>query len=1154
MSNATQCPSTVGKQEAPEHLAPTRDATGKAYWRSLDELAGTARFRDFAQREFPALASELTGESRRHFLKVMGASLALAGAATIPGCRRPDHKILPFAKQPEEIISGRPTFYASTLALPGGGAEGVLVETFSGRPTKIEGNPLHPASLGKSGVRTQAAVLDLYDPERLQSPATRGTPGGEMVGATWGEFDRAIEGVLTSHENDQGAGLYVLAGKETSPTRDRLREAFIQRFPRASWLPYEAVDRENEIAGTTIALGAPHRAELKLENADVIVSLDDDFLAGEGATLNSQRGFASGRRVETVDDDMNRLYAVEAALTPTGMAADHRLALKPTQIAHYAAALAQAVVSRRGGASQLTAALSSHDHNGALTGVESKWIDEVAIDLVAHAPRAVVTVGESQPPAVHALVAAMNSALGAIGRSVEYRPLTGDTAVQSSDSLRTLGTAAARKAIRTLVCLERNPLYDAPADVRNALVENWSSIDTTITLSVGPTETADASAWSLNAAHWLESWGDAQAWDGTISPVQPMIKPLYGGRSSLEVLASLAGVSGDSYELVRATWRESNGLFASLGFDKGWRRALHDGVVAGTQSEAPRVTLNPGAVADSVASIPAASGGIEATFVAHSCLWDGAQANNGWLQELPDPVAKITWDNPVLMNPKTAENMGLSGWLGRIGEQKAPVARVIINGRAVEAPVWPVPGVAENTAVVVMGGGRTSCGRVGDEIGVNTFAVRSLGANRVATGVDVESAGRTMPIACTQDHGSMEGVPGAGDRPMLRELDVQAFRKHGREAELYKDTYGRKRYLNPAQKLGTEAHAPVLETIYQEDQRHDYSKGQQWGMSIDLNTCIGCNVCTIACQAENNIPVVGKAEVNKGREMHWIRVDRYFIGDEEHGGVGAASMPVACVHCENAPCETVCPVNATVHSPSGLNVMAYNRCIGTRYCSNNCPYKVRRFNFFDYATKRMGGDNPLKDIVSNEHFVPPRLREENPEVREMVNNPHVTVRERGVMEKCSYCVQRINEARVEYRKLRGNDIIPDGALLTACQQACPTSAIIFGDINDADSAVTAARGSMRSYALLDYLNTLPRTTYEARLRNPNPAIRQPVVDPFHHGEDGRHEHGAPHDDPNHTNAGDDHGGEHSTAPRREPGHIMSLSVLPTGALLTGGRA
>jgi len=1166
MSNATQCPSTVGTKTAPEERPLSRDAAGRAYWRSLDELAGTARFRDFAEREFPALASELTGDSRRHFLKVMGASLALAGAATIPGCRRPDHKILPFAKLPEEIIEGRPTFYASSYALPGGGAEGVLVETFSGRPTKIEGNPLHPASLGKSSVRAQAEILDLYDPERLQSPATRGTAGGEMVAATWREFDRAMDAMARTHEDDQGAGLYVLAGKTTSPTRDRLRDALLEKYPRASWLPYEAIDRENEIDGTTSALGAPHRAELKLDTASVIVSLDDDFLAGEGASLTSQRGFAAGRKVDTVDDEMNRLYAVESGLSATGMAADHRLALKPSQIAHYAAALAQAVVSRRGGATELTAALSTHEHNGALSGVESKWIDEVAKDLIAHAPRAVVTVGESQPPVVHALAVAMNSALGAIGRTVEYRPLTGDAAVKSSDSMRTLGTAAARKSIRTLICLERNPVYDAPADVRAALVDNWDNISSVVALSLGHSETSDMATWSLNAAHWLESWGDVRGWDGTISPVQPMIKPLYDGRSSIELLAQLAGVSGDAYELVRGTWRASNGLFAQLGFDKGWRRALHDGVVSGSASPARVGSLNAGAIAQSVSQIPPATNAIEATFVADPSLWDGRNANNGWLQELPDPIAKIAWDNPIFVSPKTAERLGFSGWLGTIGEQKAPVARVIINGRAVEAPVWRVPGMADDAVVITMGNGRSSCGRVGDNEGVNTFALRSLGVHRLARDVTLEKAGRTVPVACTQDHGTMEGVEGAGDRPMLRELDIQAFRKHGREREHYTDAYGRSRELNPAQKLGTESHAPALETIYQEDQRHDYSKRdewdapkQQWGMSIDLNTCIGCNVCTISCQAENNIPVVGKAEVNKGREMHWIRVDRYFIGDEEHGGVGAASMPVACVHCENAPCETVCPVNATVHSPSGLNVMAYNRCIGTRYCSNNCPYKVRRFNFFDYATKRMGGDYPLRDVLGddfNEHMIPPRLREVNPEVKKMGNNPHVTVRERGVMEKCSYCIQRINEARVEYRKLRKDEIIPDGSFQTACQQACPTNAIVFGDINDHSSNVYAARNSMRSYALLDYLNTLPRTTYQARLRNPNPAIRQPVLDPFHHGEDGHHAHGEPHADDGHNtdHSTDAHGGGHSTGPKREPGHIMSLSVLPAGTLLTGGRA
>ena len=618
-----------------------------------------------------------------------------------------------------------------------------------------------------------------------------------------------------------------------------------------------------------------------------------------------------------------------------------------------------------------------------------------------------------------------------------------------------------------------------------------------------------------------------------------MIKPLYGGRSEIELLSGfVGGMSTDGYELCRATWRGRN----ADALDRRWRRALHDGLVAGSATSASAPSLRAAPVADAARALAPDAGSLEAVFVADTRLWDGARANNGWLQEIPDPISKVAWDNPVFVSPRTAKDLGLSGWLGRIGEQTAPVVKLTVDGRAVEVPVWPVPGVADGAVIVVLGGGRTACGRVGEGVGADTYAVRSSRAHRVAAAVRLEDAGRDMPIACVQDHGTMEAMEGTGERPLLREFDVQAFRKHGAKKEKYKGPYGRARELSMAQKLGAESHAPTLETIYQDDQRFDYSKGQQWGMSIDLTTCIGCNVCTIACQAENNIPVVGKTEVNKGREMHWIRVDRYFRGDpEQPHTVSAGVMPVACVHCENAPCEAVCPVNATVHSPNGLNVMAYNRCIGTRYCSNNCPYKVRRFNFFDYATKRMGGDNPLKGVVTNENFVPPRLRESNPEVRHMVNNPHVTVRERGVMEKCTYCIQRINEARIEYTRLEDHDRIPDGKLQTACQQACPVDAIVFGDINDPDSRVKARRDSTRSYLLLDYLNTLPRTTYEARLRNPNPAIRQPVVDPFHHGDD----------------HGGDHGDSHTRAPARdpdrEPGHIMSLGVLPTGATI-GGRA
>jgi MoCo/4Fe-4S cofactor protein with predicted Tat translocation signal len=1143
MSKAKQCPSTIGTKEPAERLPiATEVATGRKHWRSLDELSQTEHFREFAEREFPALASELTGESRRHFLKVMGASLALAGAATIPGCRRPDHKILPYTKQPEDIVPGRPTFYATSMPLPGGGAEGVIAETYGGRPTKLEGNPLHPMTRGASSLRMQASVLDIYDPDRLRTPTKRGD-GPQRTPSTWEEFDREAARRLAGHERDGGAGLFFVVDQTASPTRARLRDRMMERFPRATWIAYEALDRDNEKRGTLRAFGSPRRSRLKLADAAVIVSLDSDFLAGEESSIDAQKGFGAGRRVARAGDRMNRLYAFETGLTATGMTADHRLKLRPSQIPQYAAALAQAVLTRRGGSAAILSALGSLEIN--LDGVDPVWVEAVADDLAAHPGACVVTAGASQPPAVHALVAAMNEALGAIDRTVEYRELPFDSATISADALQRLARAARTGEIRTLICLEKNPLFDAPADLREALATAWPRIEFTATLSHEPTETAAASLWSLNLAHWLEAWGDVTALDGTLSPVQPMIRPIFDGRSTIETLAGLeTGEVADGYTLVRETWRER----LSGDLEKAWRRALHDGVVAGSAGDARSGAVRPSEVARAVAEIPpAARGGVEAVFIADPRLWDGRYANNGWLQEIPDSVTKIAWDNPVLMSPETAEKLGLDGWLGRIGEQTAPIARITVGERAFEAPVWLAPGMAEDSIVIQVGGGREVTGLVGTGVGVDAYAVRSSRADRTASGVRVEPTGRTMPIACTQDHGTMRSFDDREARPILREFDKQAYDIHGKEAKLYKGPYKRTREMNLAQELGTEGHTPVPETIYQEDQRHDYSTGMQWGMSIDLNSCIGCNVCTIACQAENNIPVVGKAEVNKGREMHWIRVDRYFIseprpGEESGPGdqVTAASMPVACVHCENAPCEAVCPVNATIHSPEGLNVMAYNRCIGTRYCSNNCPYKVRRFNFFDYATKRLNGDHPLKGIVQNGHWIPPRLREETPEIQHMERNPHVTVRERGVMEKCTYCIQRINNARIEYVKLQDMERIPDGALQTACQQACPTNAIVFGDINDPESAVTAERGSTRSYALLDYLNTKPRTTYLARLRNPNPAIRPPVLDPREHHGKGEH--------------GSDHAGDGDEHARKEPGHIMSLSVLDPGAMMTGGRA
>ncbi len=1152
MSKAKQCPSTVGKKPVDTARAErdVNHATGRQLWRSLDDLVGTSEFRDFLHREFPAYASELTDPSRRSFLRVMGASLALAGAATLPGCRRPEHKILPYGKQPEDVIPGKALYYATAMPLPGGGAEGLLVETHEGRPTKLEGNPLHPVNQGRSSAWAQASVLNLYDPDRPKSPSRMGEE--ERVESTWSEFEDFAGPHFAQFDQLQGAGLVFLVGKKTSPSRDRLRDQIVQRWPQARWLPYEAVDNESAREGAAIAYGSPMESLYDFSKAKVIVSIDRDFLAGEGATLPEARGFAAGRRVMNTHGDeseMSRIYSIESTMSLVGGAADHRLRLRPTEIPAYMVALSKAVIDRVGGADYgpVTRAVNARNDDAALAGLDREWIDAVADDLLAHRGEAVVTVGPSQPAAVHAMAHAINQVLGAVGSVVTLAPVQDDVAASSVESIRTLAQLINSGRIDTLVVMDANPVFDAPADL--GLHQLWSRIPTTISMSVDDNETGAMSTWHLNGAHYLESWGDVRAADGTLSVVQPMIAPFFGGRSDLEVLALMLNADKrDGYEIVRETWRTAAPGMQSLSdsmFEKRWNRALHNGLLEGTGGVSARPSLNADGIMQAIQSMPAvgAAQGIDLVFHADRSLFDGRWANNGWLQELPDPLSKVTWDNPALISADTARELGVID--GDIVE--------ISNGqRSMEIPVFRQPGMANNTIALALGGGRERSGRIGTGVGFNTYLVRTSNTMRVAPGASVTKTGSRHPMASVQNHWAMEG------RALARDFDVQAWREHGDSVIHKEDAYGNEKTLEFAERVGVLSHAPVNKDIYKPAQEHHYTTSPQWGMSIDLTTCSGCGACTVACQAENNIPVVGKYEVIKGREMHWIRVDRYYVSDNpadpDHfdlnfgdagpytGGrssdeVDMIVQPVACVHCEAAPCETVCPVNATVHGPEGTNNMAYNRCIGTRYCANNCPYKVRRFNFFDYATKRLNGDYVGKDllggVVKNEQLIPPRLREKIDEgdgvAQTMQFNPHVTVRERGVMEKCTYCIQRVNEARVD-SKLRGLDSIPDGFMQTACEQACPTESIVFGDIEDPLSKVRQLRDNARSYLLLGYLNTRPRTTYMARLRNPNPRLRDPILDPFeHHGD---------------SHGGDDHGGDdHGASDTQSEGHVMSLPIL-----------
>jgi MoCo/4Fe-4S cofactor protein with predicted Tat translocation signal len=1159
-------------------------AKGMTFWRSLDEYADTPEFRDWLEKEFPAGASRLLETSRRDFVKLMGASVALAGAAMMPGCRRPDMKIMPYSKNvPEETIPGKPIYFATSMPVLGGGwgagAEGLLIETHEGRPTKVEGNPLHPNNRGKSSLWAQASVLDLYDPDRLKDPVL--IDSGDTA-RSWDDFAAWSKQHFAKFDATQGQGLVFLAEKISSPSRDAARDATIARWPKATWAVYDPTEDAGVLAGSPTLWGErPCKQVLDLSKARAIVSFDRDFLFSEPGMLTNARGFASTRKAMSTKDEMSRLYVVESRYTMTGGKADHRVRLAPSQIGVAVALVAKAVMAKLGGggggggdAGALGAALGSMSATvpAGMTeaGLDAQWIDACADDLVANKGRCVVLCGTGQPSAAHAMCHLLNVALGNVGATVSYLEMSSEEATKSSDELAKVARMLEGGGVDTIVCLGVNPVYDAPGELDFG--KKFAKAGMRVTLDHGVSETVSASNWRLPKAHYLESWGDTRSADGTIAPIQPMIAPLYGAKSEIEALAIIRGAKEtDGYALVRGAWRDAeSGRAGSVDaeFEKRWRRVLHDGVATGTigQSAArpiDRAKLEAWATGLISGFKPAGvpgEGALDVVFCA-SNIGSGAQANNGWLHELPEAASHLSWDNAAFVSPRTAEALGLSLNAETAEVREARMADLAVGGRTLRIAVWPTPGVAENTVVLPLGYGRTVVGRVGEGVGFNTYAVRPASGAMSAGGATLKAANdgeRWYRVASTQQHGSMEG------RAILREVDVGAYRAYGddpyagmseqEKQRLATDSYGRTRDMNFGERLGELAHTPANESIYTNpynlsrrepdtSQRTEkglppaYSVGPQWGMSIDLATCIGCNTCTIACQAENNIPIVGKREVQKGREMHWIRVDRYFMSDasEAHGTSnpqGMSFQPVACVHCENAPCETVCPVNATVHGPEGINYMVYNRCIGTRYCANNCPYKVRRFNFFDFAVAKYRGEYLGKEALdklpsggpdNNPNFVPPRLREKLDEVTKLGMNPDVTVRSRGVMEKCSYCLQRINEARVE-AKLKNLPGIPDGMFQTACQQACPSDAISFGDKLDTKtsydggkrtgSRLSIERNHARSYLLLGFLNTRPRTTYLVGLRNPNPRIRPSVDHPFHHGagagDEGGEGHGASH--------------------------------------------
>ncbi len=954
--------------------------SGKDYWRSLEELADSPEFHTFVEREFPAglRAPQL---SRRRFLQLAAASLAMAGlAACAP---QPPERLVPYVKQPPNLDPAAPQFYASAHVL-NGFASGILVESHTGRPTRIEGNPDHPASLGAADSFAEASILSLYDPERSQTVRHNGQA------STWDQFDAALHSVMTA--SPTGSGIHILTSSMTSASLNDLFRLLIRQFPTLQWHQYDPINLDNVYAGTELVFGQALLPVYHLENADVLLSLEDDFLFSAPGHLAYIRAFSDRRRVTDTQPSMNRLYAVESSPSITGSMADHRLAIRSSDVERFTRALA----ARLGFADAAPGDLPSN---------WSRWLDALANDLKAHSGASLVTAGMGQPPIVHALAHWINATLGNTGKTVTY--IAPPTAESQRDSLHDLTDAMNSGSVSALLILGGNPAYSAPADIPFA--EALAKVPFSAHLSLYEDETSVACGWHLPMTHDLETWGDARAYDGTAAILQPLILPLYATRSSLDVLENaLSNKPRAAHDIVQQYWQSTASTEDFEGF---WSKTLRDGLVSDSAAAPMDVALSD----FTLPTMPPSVSGLELIIAPDHSLWDGTFNNNGWLQELPKPFTKLTWDNAALVSPATAQKLGLN---------TNDLITLRTGNGSTRTPVMILPGQADDCITITLGYGRTATGKVGSGTGFNAYPLLVL-PTWFASGLQVEKTGETYRLATTQNHFSMEG------RDLIHEATLADY--------VQDPTLG---YSNEEQP-----------SLYPEAQEGKYA----WGMSIDLNACVGCNACIVACQSENNIPTVGKEQVQAGREMHWLRVDGYFGGDMD--APTFRHEPVPCMHCEQAPCEPVCPVGATVHDDEGINQMVYNRCVGTRYCSNNCPYKVRRFNFFDYS------DPDLK----------------------ILNNPEVTVRSRGVMEKCTYCVQRITKAHsVADREGRR---IADGEVKTACQTACPANAIVFGDISNQGSLVAQLKTQPRDYALLGELNTRPRTTYLAKLTNPNPALK-----------------------------------------------------------------
>ncbi len=1038
---------------------------GKEYWRSIEEHADTPEFREFIAEEYPHEIEEWDNSlSRRNFVKVMGASLALAG---LSGCViQPPEKIVPYVTSPTGMLPGKPNFFATAMSI-GGIATGLLAKSYEGRPVKIEGNPLHPGSQGATDILAQASLLEMYDPDRSQEVTFRGGSG------TWATFMTAVRSSIEQNRADGGAGIRFLTQTVTSPTLIDQMARIRAELPNSKWVQYEPVNKDNALAGANLAFGSPAQSVYRFDRAERVLLLDADIFSG--FNVGYIKDFTKQRVYSETKKDICRLYCIETTVTITGAKADHRIAVKPSQMAEIAKAVAAAV--------GVSGAASTYTENQA-------WIAAMAKDLAAFRGRSLVVAGDNQPAVVHALAHAMNAALGNVDETVIYtEPMSPGTEKLQIEQLRELITEIDAGVVKMLVVLGGNPVYTTPADLKlNG--ERMAKVPLRVHLGLYADETAEHCQWHIPEKHYLEGWSDSRAYDGTATIVQPLIEPLYGGKNAHEMaqLFLRENFEKKDLDIVKEFWQgqniaagaapvaqaaasptpapantaatpaPTNGAApqtpaarpaGAATFEDNWRRALHDGVVLNTAS-APKAVTASTAFLSQPSAVPATSGKLEISILPDPTIYDGRFSNNGWLQELPKPLNKITWDNVALISPRTAERLGINvdldkrEYAGGVrgtsfintkgGNTFSDLVTLTYQGADIQKPVpmWVTPGQPDDVITLFMGYGRNKAGRIGTGIGYNAFDVRRSDAMNSGFGEIAKRAGETTTIASTQIHFNMEG------RDLLRVWNLDEYNKDPDVGHQH-DEYPKSMYP------------------YEEHQAV-YNKHYKWGMTIDLNSCVGCNACVLACQSENNIPVVGKEQVERSREMHWLRIDTYYGGGDLSNPDGPHFQPVLCQQCEQAPCEVVCPVHATVHSAEGLNDMVYNRCVGTRYCSNNCPYKVRRFNFLLY-------------------------QDWNTEQYKLMRNPEVTVRSRGVMEKCTYCTQRISMARIEAEK-EGRSI-RDGEVVTACQAVCPTDAIIFGNMHDENSKIAKTKKDHRNYILLNELNTQPRTTYLAGLKNQN---------------------------------------------------------------------